>query len=71
MCALAGAMMAELSEYDLDVLAERLAPRLAVRLAPASEPDPWLNTRQAAEHLAARSAAFTISCSPSIQPPGP
>jgi excisionase family DNA binding protein len=49
--ALAAALLAELSDRDLDRLAELLAPRLAGRLqaAPSSE---WLNAEQAAAYLA-------------------
>lgn len=51
MTALGEALLAELDERSLDRLAELLAPRLAARVAPTTEPGPWLNTRQAAEHL--------------------
>jgi excisionase family DNA binding protein len=39
----------ELSDTQLDELAERIAERLASHTAPV--PDGWLTTRQAAEHL--------------------
>lgn len=40
------ALLAELSDADLDLLAERLAPRLAVPVA-----DQWLTVTEAAEYL--------------------
>ena len=51
MSALAHALISELSERDLDRLAELLAPRLAVRLRSHSSADGWLTTRAAAEYL--------------------
>ena len=50
MSALAKALIADLSDDDLDALAELLAPRLANRLNDAGEG--WLNAEQAATHLA-------------------
>jgi excisionase family DNA binding protein len=50
---LASALLAELSEADLDHLAELLAPRLASRLDRSDQPKSrWLNAEQAAEYLA-------------------
>jgi excisionase family DNA binding protein len=51
MSALVKALLDEISEDDLDRLAEMLAPRLAGRLGQRA-PAPWLNADQAAEHLA-------------------
>ena len=50
---LADALLNALDADALDRLAEQLAPRLAGRLAAdAPEPDRWLDTRGAADHLA-------------------
>jgi len=50
---LAAALIASLDAEALDALADQLAPRLAGRLAAdAPEPDRWLDTRGAADHLA-------------------
>ena len=50
---LGAALIASLDADALDALAEQLAPRLAGRLAAdAPEPDRWLDTRGAADHLA-------------------
>lgn len=46
---LAQALVASLDDAALDYLAELLRPRLALETAQA---DGWLNTAQAAEHLA-------------------
>lgn len=59
MSAVAAALLAELSETDLDRLAEKLAPRLleripALALAARSASEKkaaWLNSDQAAEYL--------------------
>jgi len=48
---LAEALLAELDDAALDLLAERLAPRLAERLRPSSEADGWLNVEQSAAYL--------------------
>lgn len=47
----ASAILAELTESDLDQLADLLAPLLAERMAPRTEPDAWMTTRQAAGYL--------------------
>ncbi len=54
MSTLAAALLAELSEDDLDTLARLLEPRLHTRLASAvvSQKAAWLDVEQAAEHLA-------------------
>jgi hypothetical protein len=45
-------LLAELDDGALDVLAERLAPRLASRLMPAQpEADRWLDSQAAASYL--------------------
>ena len=49
MSALAQALLADLDDQTLDQLAKLLAPRLASQ---RHEPDPWLNAKQASEHLA-------------------
>ncbi|HZO77786.1 MAG TPA: helix-turn-helix domain-containing protein [Solirubrobacteraceae bacterium] len=49
MSTLSAALLAELSEQDLDRLAELLAPRLA-KVATAEAPT-WLDVGQAAEHV--------------------
>jgi excisionase family DNA binding protein len=51
----ATALIAELTEQDLDQLADLLGDRLEARLAQrahASAGEAWLNASQAAEHLA-------------------
>jgi excisionase family DNA binding protein len=53
MSALARALLTELDDDTLDALADALAPRLAERLAQTSDGPRWLNTRQAADYLAA------------------
>lgn len=45
------AILAELDDDALDQLAEKLAPRLAQRIAPAPVEDGWMNAREAAEYL--------------------
>jgi excisionase family DNA binding protein len=46
-------LIAELTPDQLDLLAERLAPRLLSRMAAApTEHGAWLSTKQAAEYLA-------------------
>lgn len=52
MSALAKALLADLTETDLDQLAELLAPRLVDRFVKKSAAPTWLNARQAAEHMA-------------------
>lgn len=47
---LATVLLAELDDAALDVLAERLAPRLA-GLAPAPAEDRWLTTAEAAAYI--------------------
>lgn len=54
MTALASALLAELSDADLDALAELLAPRLAGRLGEPASVSPWLTTAGAAAYLAAK-----------------
>jgi excisionase family DNA binding protein len=49
MSALAAALLAELTEADLDRLAEMLRPRL--KLATTQPQTEWLNVTEAAEHL--------------------
>jgi excisionase family DNA binding protein len=51
MSALAAALLAELTDADLDALAERLAPRLTDRLSPVSGSTAWLTVPTAAEYL--------------------
>jgi excisionase family DNA binding protein len=50
MSALGSALLAELSDADLDRLAELLAPRLGSQ-APATEGSPWLGVDDAATYL--------------------
>jgi excisionase family DNA binding protein len=52
---LAAALLAELDDQALDVLAERLAPLLADRLAQRDGLPAWLDTK---------AAALYLSCSP-------
>ena len=52
MSSLTTALLAEMSESDLDQLAELLAPRLAPRLTDTTTRTGWLDVDQAAEHLA-------------------
>lgn len=49
---LAAALLADLDDQALGVLAERLAPLLAGRLQQGEPSRPWLNAEQAAAHLA-------------------
>ena len=59
MSALATALLADLTEADLDRLAELLRPRLAT--SSDQQPQPWLNVDAAAEHLAcARSRIYAL-----------
>lgn len=52
MSALAAALLADLTDADLDQLAEQLAPRLA-QLHHANDPAPaWLDVNDAAKHIA-------------------
>ena len=48
---IATALIAELTEQDLDTLAELLAPRLADRLDVNRHAEPWLGVQEAATHL--------------------
>jgi len=48
---LATAFLAELTDADLDALAELLAPRIQARREEQQQPEPWLTTEQAAAHL--------------------
>lgn len=50
MSAIVDALLTELTDSDLDRLAELLAPRLAGRLTHGHAPR-WLNSEQAAEYL--------------------
>lgn len=45
-------LLAELDDAALDVLAERLAPRLATHLQTGGTPGPWFDTAGAADYLA-------------------
>ena len=54
MSAVSKALIAELSEADLDALADLLTPRLAARSQAAHEPESWLTVQQAADYLACR-----------------
>lgn len=51
MSAIVTALLADLSDADLDQLAELLAPRLRDRLG-TGEARVWLNAKQAADYLA-------------------
>ncbi len=51
--ALATALLDALDDEALDQLADQLVPRLAGRLGSSDAGSKWLNTKQAAEHLAA------------------
>lgn len=51
MSAMARALIAELTDSDLDALADLLAPRLAVRTQMAHDPESWLTVDQAAGYL--------------------
>lgn len=56
---LAAALVAELDEAALDVLAERLAPRLAGRLTTSAPlDDGWLDARGAADYLSMTATAL-------------
>lgn len=44
-------LLAELDDAALDVLAERLAPRLARSLGQGQTASPWLNAEEAAQYL--------------------
>lgn len=49
---LVAALLAELTDDDLDALAQRLAPRMSEALAsPPSSSQAWLGVAAAAEHL--------------------
>jgi excisionase family DNA binding protein len=50
--ALASALLAELDDDALDVLADALAPRLAAKLGVHQDSTPWLSAEDAARHLA-------------------
>jgi len=50
MSAIVNALLAELTDADFDTLAERLAPRLAVRTT-ANHQSAWLTVESVAEHL--------------------
>jgi excisionase family DNA binding protein len=52
MSTLATALLAELDEDALEVLADRLAPLLAARLNAEEPTSPWLNAEDAARYLA-------------------
>lgn len=54
MNSLAAALIDQLDDAALDALDERLASRVIGRIVAslAKEPDPWLNSDQAARHLA-------------------
>ena len=56
---LAAALLAELDEASLDILAERLASRLLARLAQtqSAATAPWLNAEDAARYMAAAMTA--------------
>jgi hypothetical protein len=62
MTALAAALLADLTEQDLDRLAELLAPRLAERLGQGKS-DGWLRGAEAiAEHIGApRSRVYALA----------
>lgn len=48
---LANALLAELDDDALDLLAEKLVPRIAERIRPVQTEDGWMNAKQAAEYL--------------------
>lgn len=50
MSAIADVLLAELTDEQLDRLAERLGPRLAARTI--NQPSRWLNVKDASVHLA-------------------
>jgi excisionase family DNA binding protein len=52
MSALAHALLAELDDDALEVLADRLVPLLAARLNTEGPTNPWLNAEDAARYLA-------------------
>ncbi len=60
---LAQALIAELTDHDLDLLAERLAPRLRARFAKNEEADGWLRgADQIAEYIGApRSRVYALT----------
>lgn len=51
MSALTTALLADLTEADLDRLAELLRPRLST-ISPDQQPQSWLSVQSAADHLA-------------------
>jgi hypothetical protein len=63
MSALASALLAELSETDLDRLAELLAPRIADRLSQSENADVWLRgADRIGEYIAApRSRVYALA----------
>ena len=71
---LARALLAELDDATLDVLAERLAPRLAHRLdggRAATEAGEWLNPAAAARHLGvSRQRIYDLKSAGALPPDG-
>ena len=66
---LATVLLAELDDDALDALAERLAPRLAGRLAPAE--DRWLTAADAGHYLGVtRKRIYDLASMRAIEPDG-